>query len=125
MSVIYSQTAINARLNGVVTAIGANGKIKLLAGGTVVSTVILGVTAGTVAGGILTFGSPFTDPSAAGTGTVTTAQVTDSANNVMISGLTVGIPLAGAEITITNGLNSTFINVGQQVQFLGGQIVGT
>jgi hypothetical protein len=125
MGIVYSQTAINAKLSEVVTVIGSGGKLQLLAGGTPVSTVTLATPAGTVSGGILTFTGPQTDPSAAGTGTVTTAQITDSLGTLLISGLTVGIPLSGADIIIVNGLNSTFVNVGQKVTFTGGSIVGS
>ena len=65
------------------------------------------------------------DPSAAGTGSVTTAQVTDAIGNVLIYGFTVGIPLSGADIIISNGLNSTFITATQTVQLLSAQIVGS
>ena len=43
----------------------------------------------------------------------------------MISGLTVGIPLSGANVTIANGLNSTLVTVGQVVTLISGQIIGS
>lgn len=125
MAIIYSTTAINARLNGVVTAIGAAGILRLLAGGLTVSSITLATPCGIVAGGVLTFTVPALDPSAAGTGTVDSAMILDAGLNVMVSGLTVGIPLSGANVIISNGLNTTFIGVGQSVSLISGQIIGS
>lgn len=127
MSVIYSLAAINYRLLGVVSAIDqglTNGYLYLYAGGSIVSTVQLAYPAGTVNGGILTFSGTLLDPSAAGTGLITAGVVTDSNGNVMISGMTVGIPLSGAEILINNGLNTTLISSGQAVSVTA-QITGS
>lgn len=125
MSVVYSQDLIDARLNGVVTALGATATLVLQAGGATVSTIPLANPVGTVSGGILTFTVPVTDPAAAGTGTIDTAIILDSAAATAISGLTVGIPLSGAEVIISNGLNSLLISAGQSVQLLGAQITGS
>jgi hypothetical protein len=124
MAVIYSQTAIDDRLQGVITAIGA-GFFKLLAGATTVSTINLSSPCGTVSGGILTFTGGLSDPSAAASGTVTTAVIESSDGAVQVSGLTVGTPLSGADILINNGLNTTFITAGQVVSFVNGQITGS
>lgn len=127
MTVTYSQTAINFRLNGVVSAIddgGTNGFLYLYANNSIVSTISLAYPAGTVNGGILTFGGTLLDPSAAGTGLVTAGVIADSNGNVMISGMTVGIPLSGAQILINNGLNTTLITAGQAVSVTG-QIQGS
>lgn len=128
MAVVYSLLTINARLQAVVNTIDAgsgNGQIVLLAGGTIVSTIALQKPSGTVNGGVLTFNGTLSDPSASGTGNVTTAQVKDSNGNVVVSGFTVGIPLATADIIISNGLNSTLITAGQAVQLLAAQITGS
>jgi hypothetical protein len=128
MSVNYSITAINDRLAGVVTAIGqaGNGFLKLQSAAAVtLSSIQLNNPCGTVNGGVLTFTGSLIDPSADATGTATQAVITDTNGNVMISGLTVGIPLSGADIVLTNGLNSTLITVGQVVQLLGAQITGS
>lgn len=128
MSVVYSLSAINARLSAVVSTIDAgagNGSIVLLAGGSIVSTIALTKPSGTVNGGILTFSGSLVDPSAAGTGIVTTANVKDSNGSVIISGFTVGIPGATADIIISNGLNSDLISTGQTVQLLSAQIAGS
>lgn len=128
MSVVYSQACINNRLLGVVTTIDAGagfGAVTLLAGGTTVSTITLQKPSGTVNGGVLTFAGPLSDPSAGGTGLVTTAHFQDSNANVVASGFTVGIPGSGAEVIISNGLNSTLITGGQVVQLLSAQIKGS
>lgn len=128
MSVIYSQTAINFRLQGVANAIdvgGLPGSLKLLAGATVVSTVTLNFPCGLVSGGVLTLVGPLIDTSADATGPVTAGAVYDSNGNVVVSGLTAGIPLSGADILINNGLNSTLITTDQVVQILSATITGS
>jgi hypothetical protein len=129
MAVIYSQNAINYRLNGVISAIGSggsNGALKLLtSGGQVLSTITLANPCGTVNGGVLTFTTPLLDPSAATTGSAAGAVIYDSNGNVQVSGLVVGIPLSGADIIISNGLNSTVITAGEVVDLLSAQITGS
>lgn len=125
MSITYSQTAINARLQGVVSVIGAGGVLKLYGGIVLLSTIPLANPCGTVAGGVLTFTVPQSDPAASNTGSANTATIEDSGNNVMISGLSVGVPLSGANIIISNGLNSTLITAGQIVTLVSGQIIGS
>ncbi len=125
MSVNYSQTLIDARLNGVVTALGALANLVLKAGATTVSTIQLASPVGTVNGGILTFTGQLLDPSAAATGTVTNAIILDSGGSTAISGLTVGIPGQQRDVIISNGLNSTLITVGQTVSLLSAQITGS
>jgi len=124
--VVYSITGINARLNGVVTAIGANGYLKLLTNAAVIlSTIQLASPAGTVNGGVLTFTGALLDPSAAVTGNAFEGRIYDPTNTLIISGLTVGIPTSGADILLTNGLNSTLITAGQVVSLLSAQITGS
>ena len=129
MSVQYNQTAINDRLQGVVTAIdagGGNGSLKLLTNSaTILSTISLARPSGTVNGGILTFSGTLLDPSAANTGAAFEGRVYDSNGTAIITGLTVGIPLSGDDILLTNGLNSTVIAAGQVVQVLSAQIQGS
>ena len=67
----------------------------------------------------------FRSPAATATGSAENAIITDASGAVMISGLTVGIPLSSADIIMSNGLNSTVISVGQVVQLLSAQITGT
>lgn len=128
MSVVYSSTAINDRLQGVVTAIdagGSNGTIKLFQGGTTISTISLARPCGTVSGGVLTFSGTLIDTSAAATGSVDGGKIFDSNGDVVVSGLTAGIPLSGADIIISNGLNSTLISAGQVVSLLSATITGS
>lgn len=124
MSVIYSQTAINDRLLGVVTAIGNNGFFVLKAGATTLSSIQLANPCGTVNAGVLTFTGALVDPAAAATGVADTAVITDNGGNIVISGFSVGIT-SSSEVAISNGLNSTLISSGQAVQLLGAQIVGS
>ena len=125
MAVIYSQAVINARLNGVVTELGASALLVLRAGGTAISTIGLANPVGTVSGGVLTFTGALLDPSAAATGVVTNAVILDSTGATAISGLTVGIPGGTYDVIISNGLNSTLITTGQSVALLSAQIQGS
>lgn len=128
MSITYSQAAINYRLQGDVNAIdggGSNGFMLLRADSTVISTIQLSRPCGTVSGGILTFTGTLLDPSAAATGIVNNAQITDSTGAVMISELSVGIPSAVADVIISNGLGTTAISSGQVVSVLAAQIIGS
>lgn len=127
MSVIYSIPCIDNRLLGVVATIDAgagNGLLVLLANSTVICTVTLQKPCGAASGGILTFNGPMLGTAVAA-GNVTTAVFQDSTGAVVASGLTAGIPLSGADIIISNGINSTFINSGQSVQILSAQITGS
>lgn len=127
MAVVYSIPCINNRLLGVVTTIDAgagNGLLVLLANSTVICTITLQKPSGTANGGVLTFTGPLTGTAAAA-GSVTTAVFQDSTGAMVASGLTAGIPLSGADIIISNGINSTFINTGQSVQILSAQITGS
>ncbi len=129
MSVIYNIPAINARLEGVVDTIDAgstNGSLRLKANsGTVISTVSLARPCGVVDGGVLTFSGTLLDPSAASTGEVGEADVTDGDGSVVVSGLTVGIPLSGCDVLLTNGLNTTAVTAGQTVEVVSAQITGS
>lgn len=127
MAVNYSISAINARLQGVITTIDANGNgyLLLLANSTVLSRIQLARPCGTVDGGVLTFSGTLLDPSAPATGTANNGQIVDGVGNLVVSGLTVGAPLAEANIIMTNGLNTTAITAGQVVQLLAAQITET
>jgi hypothetical protein len=128
MAVVYSPTAINFRLEGVADAVdaaGPSGSLRLLAGATVVSTISLSFPCGSASGGVLTFTGTLVDPSAANTGVVDAGAIYNAAGSVIVSGLTAGIPLSGADILINNGLNSTLINSGQVVQVLSATITGS
>lgn len=128
MAVNYSTQAINDRLLGVIAAIdnGGNGTLQLMASNsTIISSISLANPCGTVNAGVLTFTGQLLDPSAANTGTVAGARILDGTGANVITGLTVGIPLSGCDILISNGLNSTLITAGQVVSVLSAQITGS
>lgn len=127
MSVNYSSIAINFRMQGVVSAIddSGNGVLRLLAGGTILSSITLQNPCGTVSGTVLTFTGNLIDASASNTGLATAARIDDASGITMISGLTVGIPGSGADILLTNGLNNTLVTAGQTVAVVSAQITGT
>jgi hypothetical protein len=77
-----------------------------------------------VAGGVLTFTVPRTTV-ATGTGIATAAIITDFTGALMISDLTVGIPLSGANLIVSNGVNTLQFNAGQVVVLVSGQIIGS
>lgn len=126
MAIDYSLAAINARLQGVVDTIDAsgNGFIVLKDGPTTLVTIQLANPCGTVSGGVLTFDGTLLD-TATGTGSADVCNVTDALGVDVITGLTIGIPFSGAEVIISNGLNSTLISSGQVVQVLSAQITGS
>lgn len=116
MAVIYSAALRTTRMNAVVTAIDAGsgpGKLKIgtTAMGTILATLPLADPCGSVSGDVLTFDtSPaLSDSSADNTGTAAAATITDSDDNVIVSGLTVGT--SGTNIV----LDSVSITAGQTV----------
>lgn len=128
MSVTYSTAAINARLQGVADTIdtgATNGTLKLRAGATTLSTISLARPCGSVNGGILTFVGMLSDGNAANTGNADNAIITDGNGATVVSGLTVGIPVSGSDVILSNGLNSTLIISGQTVILLSAQITGS
>jgi len=127
VAIVYSTTAINARLNGVVSVIdggGGPGNLSVYAGALLLAAVPLGTPSGVVAGGVLTFTVPRTTV-ATGTGIATAAIITDFTGALMISDLTVGIPLSGANLIVSNGVNTLQFNAGQVVVLVSGQIIGS
>ncbi len=128
MAVGYSLTAINARLQAVANLIdggATNGNLILREGGTTLSTIQLASPCGTVNGGVLTFVGNLLDPSAAATGSADNAIVQNGDGTTVVTGLTIGIPLSGRDIILSNGLGSTVITAGQTVALLAGQITGS
>lgn len=126
MTVVYSQTVINSRLQVVANAIDAgpgNGQLFLQSSGQTISTITLAKPCGTAAAGVLTFVSNVQDPSAAGSGNVSAAIFADSTGNTVISGLSVGIPLSSADVII-NG-PTTQILAGEAVQLVSARITGS
>ncbi len=128
MAVTYSTAAINYRLQGVADAIdsgGGNANLFLYAGTTLVATIQLARPCGVVDSGVLTFTGTLLDPAAAATGDVDQGIIKTSAGNTMVSALSVGIPLSGLDIVMSNGLNSTLVTAGQTVALLSAQITGS
>lgn len=112
MAVVYSTSLKNTRMSSVVSAIGSTGVLEIgtTGMGTVLATIPLASTAGTVAGGVLTFSTPVSDTSADATGTAAEARIrTSSGGTDVITGLTVGT--SGANIN----LSSTSITIGDTV----------
>ena len=112
MSVTYPNATKVARMNAVVTAIGASGKLKLFAadGTTLLATFTLAATAGTVAGaGVLTLSDAngatagILNTTASAAGTAAKASITTSADVDVISNtLTVGT--SGTDIILDNNV---------------------
>jgi hypothetical protein len=112
MAVTYTTAVKNARLDAVVTAIGASGKLEIGTAGMalVLATFTLESTAGTSSGGVLTLsGFPKSDNSADDTGIAAAARIRKSDNTDIITGLTVGT--TGTDIV----LDSVSITSGQTV----------
>jgi len=121
MAVIYAAALKTTRMNSVVTAIdvGAGaGKIKIYVtgGGTLLAELPCSDPCGTVSGAILTFSAITSDASANNSGTAAEATITDSDDNVIVSGLTVGT--AASNIN----LNSVTITAGQTVALTSGTL---
>lgn len=111
MAVVYPNATKVARMNAVVTAIGASGKVKWYTanGGTLLATFTLAATAGTVAGaGVLTFSDAngatagILNTTAAAAGTATYAEVHTSADVPVITGMTVGT--SGTDFVVDNNV---------------------
>lgn len=113
MAVTYTTAVKNARLDAVVTAIGATGVLEIgtTSMASVLATIALNSTAGTSSGGVLTLsGFPKSDTSADNTGTAAAARIrTASGGTDIVTGLTVGT--SGSDIN----LDSTSITTGQTV----------
>lgn len=123
----YSLICINARLQAVGDTIdggGSNGFMVLRQGTTAIVSIQLARPCCTVSGGVLTLVGTLVGTASA-SGAVDNAILTDSTGTDVVSDLSVGIPLSGAQVIVTNGLNSTQINTGQVAQILSGQIEGT
>lgn len=108
MPIAYSATTKTARMNAVVTAIGASGKLKLWsAADALLATFTLAATAGTVSGSVLTLSDAnggsagVLNTTASGAGTATKASITTSGDvDVITNALTVGT--SGTDVIIDN-----------------------
>lgn len=120
MAVVYNTTVKNSRLQAVIDAIGASGRLKIGTAGmaAVLADIPLAATAFSApsAGAMSLAGVPIADTAADATGTAAEATITTSAGTVVVSGLTVST--TGANIN----LNSVAIQVNQEVRITGGTI---
>lgn len=112
MSVTYPDATKVARMNAIVTLLGAGGKLKLFAadGTTLLATFTLAATAGTVAGaGVLTFSDAngatagILNTNASAGGTATKASLTNSAD-VVVVGNTLTVGTSGTDIILDNNV---------------------
>ena len=107
MSAVYNATLKNTRMTDVVTAIGTAGYMNFYSSTpTLLASLPLANPAGSVTGGVLTFGGmPITDSTADATGTAASASVStaiDGGGTVIISGLTVGTSATDVVLSSTN-----------------------
>lgn len=125
MSITYAAATKTARMNAVVTAIGASGKLKLFAadGTTLLATFTLAATAGTVSGSVLTFSDQngattgILNTTASAAGTAAKASITTSADvEVLTNTLTVGT--TGTDLILDNNV----LTLGQAITILTGTL---
>ena len=110
MSLVYVAATKTARMNAVVTAIGASGKLKLFsAADALLATFTLAATAGTVSGSVLTLSDAngatagILNTTASAAGTATKASITTSADvDVVTNALTVGT--SGTDLILDNNV---------------------
>lgn len=121
MSIIYSTATENARLQAVITQIGAAGVLKVgTAGmGVLICTIPLANPAGTVAAKVLTLAVPQAAVIAIG-GDMAAATIEDSVGNLIASGLTVGT-VAGFDLITIN----TTVAAGDVLSLVSATITGT
>jgi hypothetical protein len=106
MPPVYTTPLINTRLNDVKTTIDAGGgpgfcNFRDGSNALLAACVMQGPPCGAVAGGVLTFATPWTAAQAVATGVPATAQITDSTGTLVISGLTVGTTPALFDIVMS------------------------
>lgn len=127
MSVDYSLTCINNRLQAVIDTIdggGSNGRLLVRQNATTLVSIQLARPCGTVSGGVLTFVGTLQDTATA-TGSANNCVIEDSTGSDVVTGLSVGIPFSGADVIMDNSLNSTLISAGQTVLLLSATITGS
>ena len=110
MAVTYPAAVKTARMQAVLTALGASGKLEIgTAGmGTILATIALGA-GGSVSGAVWTLLSSATNATASAGGTAAAARIRTSGNTDIVTGLTVGT--SGSDIN----LDSVTITSGQTV----------
>lgn len=111
MALTYSTATKTARMNAVVTALGSSAKLQIGTSGmaTVLATITLDATAGTVSNGVLTLSGMPKNIAASAAGVAAAARLRTSGDVDIITGLTVGT--SGSDIIIDN----TSIASGQTV----------
>lgn len=111
MALTYVTATKTSRMNAVVTDIGASGKLEIGTAGmaTILATINLNSTAGTVTSGVLSLSGFPKTVAADATGVAAAARIRTGANADIITGLTVGT--SGTDIVLDN----TSINSGQNV----------
>jgi hypothetical protein len=112
MAVTYTTAVKNARLDAVVSQIGATGVLEIGTTGmaSILASITLNSTAGTSASGVLTFSGFPKYATAGATGTAAAARIrTATGGTDIVTGLTVGT--SGSDIN----LNSTSITSGGTV----------
>lgn len=102
MALTYSTAVKTARMNAVVTALGASAKLQIGTSGmaTVLATITLDATAGTVSNGVLTLSGMPKNVAASAAGVAAAARLRTSGDVDIITGLTVGT--SGTDIIIDN-----------------------
>jgi len=123
MAVTYTNAVKVARMQAVVTQIGASGKLKLFtAADALLATFTLAATAGTVAGaGVLTLSDAnggtagILNSTASGTGVAAKASITTSADVDIITGLTVGTSAADLILDNTNLASGQAVTINSAV----------
>jgi hypothetical protein len=104
MAVVYTTAVKNARLEAVVTQIGAAGVLEVGTSGmgTVLFSVTLNNPAGTASGGVLTFSGFPKNTTASAAGTAAAARIrTGTGGTDIVTGLTVGTSSADVIVNTT------------------------
>lgn len=124
MALNYATSLKNTMLDAITTALGASAFLEILDASSpqvVLARIPLAnPVAPGASSGVLTFTMPQSDTSADATGVAAAARIVDSNSpeNILISGLTVGT--SGTDIVVDN----TSINAGQQVSISSFTITG-
>ena len=106
MAIVYSNALKHTRMEAVVTALGASGKLVIgtsaLSGATgVLATVPLDNPAGVDTNGVLTLTAAGMTAVAIASGTAAKAELRDGSDNVIASGLTVGVGSGDVQLATT------------------------
>ena len=104
MALTYTIATKTARMNAIVTEIGSAGKLEIGTTGmaTILATISLNATAGTVSNGVLTFSGMPKSFTASLAGIAAAARIRKGDNTDVITGLTVGVSASDVIIDNTN-----------------------